>query len=132
VDYALNSASQRAFEESTILVACYHDDMGLRILRNQLLQCSEFIVQKSCIHQQHVGMLSTDRVGKTLWIRAFSENPNIALIGDRSSHPDEREWLIVRKNNIDTGHMLLSLARQSRGDHQGDRLNQNEFQGDEQ
>jgi hypothetical protein len=39
--------------------------------------------------------------------------------------------LIVCKNNIDTGHILLSLPQPSRGDHQGYLPNRNEFQGDE-
>jgi len=131
LDHSLGSALQRCIKESLILAVRYQDYVCPLSLRNQLLQGSEFIVQNLCVHQQHIGRVTTNGFCQATWILAFGKNADITFIRDGTPHSDKREGLVVHKNNVDLSHMIHSIPASWSFAIEVQLLDQNEFQGHE-
>ncbi|HVN92135.1 MAG TPA: hypothetical protein VMT38_00490 [Terracidiphilus sp.] len=107
-----------------------YDDLRLVILPDELFKSSQLIAEKARIHQQYVGMVPNG-LGEAMRIFAFGQNPNVTLAGDRTAHPQQRKWLIVRENNINFGHLFCSPMLKLPAAPYVWLRNQNEFQNDE-
>ena len=75
--------------------------------------------------------MKADGLGETLWILAFSDNPDIALIFYRTVQSDKRKWLIVRNHKIDVTHKIYSHPARLLTQSSRYLLSQNGFRGHE-